>query len=569
MERTHVKPLDWAHLPSDMALGFFLPTLAGEPAATIEVGGADVAAAVLDRAGTLVRINSSWRRIAELGGNTDPDHSLGRNYFAVCDAACGSAVAAARKARHGLESLLAGDVANVVFEFDCGGHPDAYPSLFLASQPVDEPTAGAVIFQIPTGGTTLAAPSSFESEREALLAAGRRMLAAARGGYRQPVMVVVEADVLDDLDLARLPAALLGPLALARVTAAVPEAWAVQRIGPMRMALCANVLGGAIGAGILMHRLRTALTPPILIDDRPIVLWSRFGGAVHPEHGLRAPDMLAAAERSLQAAATDGGPWFPLVAPPAEPKPRRRRSQGPREIARGALELRYTPRFDPAAGRMTGLEASVAPSENRRHVPLNALGDTMDLFVEILELIGSQSALAHWAGNRLPVGLAVTPIHLAREDFAAIVQEALTDTGVPPDLIELQIPEVALRDSHGDLVRRLRPLTELGVGVALDPFDGQDLPLAALCDLPVNVVRVADTLCGGWSSARAGRLATFLGCLGGIGHATALRGVTCQAQLDIARSFGCRDVQGPLLGCALPEAELDLDITVPPEVAVI
>jgi len=54
--------------------------------------------AAIDRAGTIIAVNESWRRLAEANGANPRDVSVGANYFAVCQRVSGMTDADARRA---------------------------------------------------------------------------------------------------------------------------------------------------------------------------------------------------------------------------------------------------------------------------------------------------------------------------------------------------------------------------------------------------------------------------------------------------------------------------------------
>ena len=65
--------------------------------------------AAIDRAGTIIAANESWRRLAEANGANPRDVSVGANYFAVCQRVSGMTDADARRAVAAVTGVLEGD----------------------------------------------------------------------------------------------------------------------------------------------------------------------------------------------------------------------------------------------------------------------------------------------------------------------------------------------------------------------------------------------------------------------------------------------------------------------------
>ena len=93
-------------------------------------------------------------------------------------------------------------------------------------------------------------------------------------------------------------------------------------------------------------------------------------------------------------------------------------------------------------------------------------------------------------GEHLVVSVNLSARQFARPDLAARVAAVLTETGLPPSSLELEITEsVAMSDAEATGVT-LRALNELGVRVVLDDFGTGYSSLAYLSQLPLDVIKV-------------------------------------------------------------------------------
>lgn len=74
--------------------------------------------AVLDATGAIIAVNQAWREFAAVGAYAGPDHGLGVNYLAVCEASADASDEAARTAG-ALRDIMAGRRASFRMEYPC------------------------------------------------------------------------------------------------------------------------------------------------------------------------------------------------------------------------------------------------------------------------------------------------------------------------------------------------------------------------------------------------------------------------------------------------------------------
>lgn len=112
----------------------------------------------------------------------------------------------------------------------------------------------------------------------------------------------------------------------------------------------------------------------------------------------------------------------------------------------------------------------------------------------IIPPLGAQAmAMATAAAAGWPTGIGVSvnvsPVQLVSREFGAMVKKALTDSGLPPQLLQLEITETGVVDDRA--IRDLYKLRELGgVTVALDDFGTGYSSFATLQRLPIDVLKI-------------------------------------------------------------------------------
>ena len=139
-----------------------------------------------------------------------------------------------------------------------------------------------------------------------------------------------------------------------------------------------------------------------------------------------------------------------------------------------------------------------------------------------------------------------------------LVREALSDSGLAPERLVLEITETVLMEDPEAVGPRLAALRELGIRIALDDFGTGYSALGYLQKIPVDIVKidrafVRDVHLGARQSALAAAVMTLASSLD---LDVIAEGIELPEQASRLRELGCRLAQGFLYNPALPPAEL-------------
>lgn len=233
---------------------------------------------------------------------------------------------------------------------------------------------------------------------------------------------------------------------------------------------------------------------------------------------------------------------------------------------RGELELRYEPQVDLASRQMVGVGAalrwlhpthgSIAPERLAAIVEDTPLNRPLGRWV----LAQALARAAHWQrmGADLRVAVGLLPGQLADADLAETVATILTETGLAPDRLELEIAEAALMmpaGTHATLTR----LRELGVRIGLDAFGGAQASLRHLCTLPLDAIKLDGDLVGRLDRDPTAQaiVRAALGLGRSLGLELAAKGVASANQLNLLDDRGCTLAQGPHFSPAVHPSEIE------------
>lgn len=230
----------------------------------------------------------------------------------------------------------------------------------------------------------------------------------------------------------------------------------------------------------------------------------------------------------------------------------------------GALTLHYQPLIDVHQLRIVGLEAllrwndpelgNISPTE---FIPI---AEDSGLILPLGEFALRQACeqLASWRSNGIaivPVAVNVSPLQLRRQPLHALVHSILRETGLPPQLLALEITETALVNelAHASELQRLR---ESGVRIEIDDFGTGYSCLSQLRQVPADMLKIDRSFVQ--QLDRHGREETILSSIISMAHnlgfGVIAEGVETGAQLRTLQKHGCDVAQGYLLGGPMPAA---------------
>ena len=222
---------------------------------------------------------------------------------------------------------------------------------------------------------------------------------------------------------------------------------------------------------------------PFLIDGNDIHIGASIGVAIYGEDAHDAETLLSHADIALYHAKEEGRQTCRFFSQAMNKEVRSRVAltiELRQAIPKGQLFLVYQPQVRVKGGRIIGVEALVRWRHPNRGVLAPAC------FLPVAETSGLIGPLNEWVlreackqGRRwLDAGIGVGPIsvNLATAQFKTplelerTVLAILAETGLPPELLDLEITEttlINLSSENGEMIQRLR---RAGIRFSLDDF---------------------------------------------------------------------------------------------------
>jgi EAL domain-containing protein (putative c-di-GMP-specific phosphodiesterase class I) len=175
-------------------------------------------------------------------------------------------------------------------------------------------------------------------------------------------------------------------------------------------------------------------------------------------------------------------------------------------IQNDQLLLMYQPQVNMATGRITGAEALVRWNDPDRGIiePMSFIptAEESRLIIPLGEWVLNAACREArlWqdrglANLRMAVNLSARQFQ--QNDLVEMVRRAISDVGIEPAAIELEITETTAMQNAELTIDILRALCDAGVSIAIDDFGSGYSSLAYLRRFPINAVKIDRSFIGG------------------------------------------------------------------------
>jgi diguanylate cyclase (GGDEF)-like protein/PAS domain S-box-containing protein len=276
----------------------------------------------------------------------------------------------------------------------------------------------------------------------------------------------------------------------------------VSRLAGDEFLLLVEDLERAAEVEIVVDRILTAVAKPFHVGDQRIVTTGSMGISIFPHDGSDDAALVRNADLALYSAKAGGKSRYHFFDASMEEAHRRRVTveRGLRTaIEDGTLHLDYQPIVDLKMQEITSIEALA-----RWQSAELGLVPPAD-FIPIAERTGLIAEIGEWVLRtacrqniewhqdltcEIPVSVNISAKQLHQPGFVEMVEAVLTETGIPPHLLELELTETAALEDMDSSERVVKALVALGVRILIDDFGTGHSSLTRLRRLPMHAVKI-------------------------------------------------------------------------------
>jgi diguanylate cyclase (GGDEF)-like protein len=296
-------------------------------------------------------------------------------------------------------------------------------------------------------------------------------------------------------------------------------------------------------------------------------------GVATSEDATSASDLIRHADLALYAAKSAGKRQWRRYQPVLSAGMMRRRDLQAaldNAVAESAFTLVYQPIVELTTGAVAGFEALL-------RWPHPEWGMVQpDQFIALAEETGHIVPLGYWvlqqamsdvarwqqrARGHPPVYVSVnvSARQLRDPDFVHGVRRRLTESGLAPSSLVLELTESGLLRPDQRLRADLEELKGMGVRLAIDDFGTGYSSLSYLRELPIDLLKVDKSFVDGIavSTQRLALVEVIIRIAKTLGLTVIAEGIESEVQRDMLVSMGCRYGQGYLLAVPMPADEAE------------
>ncbi|WP_326752915.1 EAL domain-containing protein [Streptomyces hirsutus] len=349
----------------------------------------------------------------------------------------------------------------------------------------------------------------------------------------------------------------------------------VARLGGDEFALLVEDSTGTEQLADLAESVLAAIQDPFDVAGRRLSVSASIGVVERHAAGTTPTALMQAADTTLYWAKADGKSRWTLFDPERNAHRMTRQALASAlrpAVERGEFALEYQPLVGMEDDRVHGVEALV----RWNHPQFGTL--TPNRFISIAEEDGSIVKLGRWVLRTacrqarswqvehpgeppIFVSVNVAVRQVWDSDLVADVAETLKETGLAPELLQLELTESAVMGSSGRPLQALTALSDMGVRIAIDDFGTGYSNLAYLSRLPVSVLKLDGAFVRGFqyedraaapSPADEAIVEAMVQLAHRLGLTVTAECVETSAQATRLRRIGCDTGQGWLYSRPVP-----------------
>jgi diguanylate cyclase (GGDEF)-like protein len=359
-----------------------------------------------------------------------------------------------------------------------------------------------------------------------------------------------------------------------RLTQAVRAEDTVSRLGGdefvviMRHISSRDVLDATVN-----ERLIPSIRQSAVVEGNTLTVSCSVGVALYPDDALEQDELMRQADAAMYEAKAAGRDMARFFSPETDQRVVARQTMEAQlrlALAQDEFTLHYQPRLNARTRRVQGAEALLRWNNA-------VLGQVSSAhFIPVAEETGLikpiglwvlQQACAQWMAFRkqglfqqveLSVNLSLA--QLTDTELVGQLQQVLSETGMPPELLELELTESHLMDNPPAAQAQVAALKALGVQVSIDDFGTGYSSLAYLKRFEINKLKVDQSFVQGM--LEDGADAAIVHAVIALGHTLGLKvvaeGVENLPTAQTLTALGCDELQGFCFSRPLAAADFEV-----------
>jgi len=344
----------------------------------------------------------------------------------------------------------------------------------------------------------------------------------------------------------------------------------VARLGGDEFVLILEGLTSAKGAGIVAQKILQSCTDnPFIAGDNKIHISTSIGISIYPTDSTDLDGLIKHADTAMYRSKEMGRNMFNYYTNALNTEASKRlslESNLRHAIENDEFELYYQPKVVASNQHVFAAEALI-----RWHRPDAGLVSPFE-FIPVLEETGLILQVGQWVietackqckawlesdlgAIKVAVNLSARQFH--QQDLESIISNALSESGICAEMLELEITETMLMEDSDNSVQTLNRLKKMGLSISIDDFGTGYSSLSYLKRFPIDTLKIDQSFIRDINTDPNDAAITT--AIIALAHNLKLNviaeGVETEDALTFLRENGCDQIQGYLFSKPLPANE--------------
>lgn len=309
----------------------------------------------------------------------------------------------------------------------------------------------------------------------------------------------------------------------------------------------------------------------IVIDSIEFNNTASFGVVIYPENGLTVEELMKNSDIALYRAKELGKNTVCIFDESLNLEVIHKiqfEKDLKKSISNNELIIYYQPQIDAFNNNIIGVEALL-----RWIHPIQGMISPLK-FIPVAEEIGFINELGEWVLREackqlkhwndrgfesIKISINLSLKQLQDSSIVKKVEEIISETGVKPEKIVLEITESISMNDVEKTIKLLNDLRKIGVRIALDDFGTGYSSLNYLTNLPINIVKLDKTFMNDIVDKYEKQVVTksILELAEKLNLVVVAEGVETKKQLNLLKKFKCGLIQGFLFSKPLPVCDFE------------
>ncbi len=393
-------------------------------------------------------------------------------------------------------------------------------------------------------------------------------LAKGRRTQRMGTVLLIDLDRFKNVNdtLGHAVGDLLLKNVAARLSGCLRESDAVARLGGDEFAVLLEEMPQSADGATVAEKIMGVLTAPFDLAGHEIFVTASIGISVFPNDGQDVQAILKNADTALYRAKEQGRNSYAFYTADmhADALRRMQLENGLRRaLERQEFRVFYQPRVALNTGQVLGMEALL----RWQHPELGlvppgqfiGLAEETGLIVPIGEWV-LRTACAQtkaWQAAGFPhlrLSANISGREFRQPDMVEKVKQALEDTGLEPQVLELELTESILIEVSEETLAKLQALKRTGVHLSIDDFGTGYSSLEYLSRFPVDRLKIDQAFVRDISgdADNGAIIRAIIAMAHGLDIKVTAEGVETAEQLGFLRTYRCDEMQGYYFGAPVP-----------------